>query len=186
MIFDHTSGTESELAGTHFDVGPAVLEAAGLTDQLTIGAGTSMYSQETKQSQNQQQTQLEKHTPTLLKQNVSAKETGVRLSRDDLSISIGDLTLKANESGQKFVSGMYLAVFDDDGIVVDAIHSDDFELLANNLSGTFVVGISVLENRPGYVSYFYGRISLDGRGIVQKPLDKNIHLGGAEVIASMQ
>ena len=180
MIFDHTSGSESGLAGTHLDVGPTVLEAAGLTDQLQIGAGRSIFTQQAKQV-----AQTEKHTPTLLKQSASAKETGVRLSKDDLSISVGDLTLRANESGEKFTSGMYLAVFDDDGYVIDAIYSDDFELLAKSLDGVFVVGVSVLENRPGLASYFYGRISLDGTEITQKALTSNINISPVEIIDNM-
>ena len=101
MIFDHTSGSESGLAGTHLDVGPTVLEAAGLTNHLTIGAGVLMLSKETQQSH------MANPTPTLLNQNESAKIVGVSLSKDDLSINVGDLTLKANKSGERFVSGMY-------------------------------------------------------------------------------
>lgn len=89
------------------------------------------------------------------------------------------------KSAQKFISGMSLAVFDNNGNVINAIHSDDYELLAKNINGKFVVGISILESQPGQVSYFYGRISPDGRGIVQKPLNENVLLSANEVITNM-
>jgi hypothetical protein len=144
-----------------------------------------MYSVETNKRVNKQKKPITEHTPMLLVQDVSAKKASVNLSQDDLSISIGDLKLKANESGEEFVSGMYLAAFDQDGNVVDAIHSNDFEELAKNLNGVYVVGISMFEDRPGFASFFYGRISLDGRWIVQKPLIKNVHLSATEIIAGM-
>lgn len=185
MIFDHAPGTESNLPATHFDVAPTLLEAAGLTDQFRIGAGFSLYSQKTNKSANRPLAQDLKITPALLNQSSSAKQSGVDISRSNLSISIGALTLKANAAGQKFVSGMYLAVFNEEGNAIDAIYSDDYANLVKNLSGVFVVGISILPDRPDFVTYFYGRISKDGKGIIQRPLNKDTHLSNVEILTNM-
>ncbi|MFV2058906.1 MAG: sulfatase-like hydrolase/transferase, partial [Thiohalomonadales bacterium] len=186
MIFDNAPGTESNLPGTHFDVAPTLLEAAGLTEQLRIGAGFSLLSQEASKSVSSQLSQEVKTTPTLLNQSFSAKKSGVDISRSDLSLSIGGLTLKANAFGQKFVSGMYLAVLNEEGNVRDAIYSGNYENLAKNLIGTFVVGISILPSQLDSVTYFYGRISLDSKGIIQRRLNRDTHLSADEILTSMQ
>lgn len=181
MIFDDTLATVSNQRGTHFDVAPTILEAAGFDDHTRIGAGQSLFLVATDEKKTQQSSIAKYDTPSLLGQGVSVRENGVILSRKDLSINIGDLTLKANSSGQKFVSGMYLVVLDEAGNVLDAIYSDDYESLAKNLDGKFVIGVSVMQAPPYSADYFYGNISPDGKGIIQREFNHDIKLSPDQI-----
>ena len=181
MIFDDTPARVSDTRATHFDVAPTMLEAAGFTDHLRMGVGSSLFAQSSKQSDSGKVVHKEGSTPALLNLNDSAKKSGVAISRRDMSLSIGDLTLKANYHGQKFVSGMYLAVLNEQGNVVDAIYSDDYANLAKNLNGTFVVGVSVMQAPPHSAVYFYGKISPDGKGMTQRAFNHDVYLSAAEI-----
>ena len=181
MIFDEAPATVSDIRATHFDVAPTVLESAGFTDHLKVGAGNSLFPNLSNKQVSRQVTQKETSTPSLLDPRSSVKENGIAISRRDLSLTIGNLTLKANDSGQKFESGMYLAVLNEQGIVVDAIYSDDYESLAKNLDGTFIIGISVMPAPPYSATYFYGIITPDGKGISQRSFNHDVHLNAADL-----
>jgi len=176
MIFDDSPAIVSDIRGTHFDVAPTILEAAGITDHSMVGGGLSLFTHVENETNVNRLAQKERNVPSLLQPGVSAKESGVTISRRDLSLSFGDLILKANDSGQDFVSGMYLAVLNEEGNVVDAIYANDYQYLAKNLNGTFVIGISVLPNRLDSAVYFYGRITPDGRDITQRVFDHDVNL----------
>ena len=103
-----------------------------------MGAGVSLFSH----SSSEQVTQKEVSFPSLLNPSASVKEHGVAISRRDLSLTIGDLTLKVIDKGQEFISGMYLAVLGENGNVVDAIYADDYANLAKNLNGTLSITMS--------------------------------------------
>ena len=183
---DDTPSTTSNKRATHFEVGPTILDAAGFADQYKIGAGVSLFSGSSKNPGSGQAKHKNVNAPSLLKTVASVKEIGITISLRDLSLAVGELTLKANNSGQKFVSGMYLAVLDEKGNVIDAIYSDDYESLARNLDGTFVIGLSVMPDKPKSEShfsesYFYGVISPDGSGITQRALNHDVHLGAADL-----
>lgn len=181
MIFDDAPATVSDIRATHFDVAPTVLDAAGFTEHLKVGAGNSLFSHSPNRQVSVQIMQKEIGTPSLLDPGASVKENGIAFSRHELSLTIGDLTLRANNSGQKFESGMYLVVLNEQGVIVDAIYSDDFESLAKNLDGTFIIGISVMPAPPYSAVYFYGRITPDGKGITQRSFNYDVHLSGADL-----
>jgi hypothetical protein len=181
MIFDDKPSTVSDVPATHFDVAPTVLEATGFTDQLKVGAGVSLFASSLTEQDDRQVAQKANSTPSLLDPAVSIKESGIVLSRRDLSLKIGDLTLKANNSGQEFKSGMYLIAVNKQGIVVDVFYSDDYENLAKNLNGTFVVGVSVMQAPPYSAVYFFGKISPDGKGMTQRVFNHDVHLSTAEI-----
>jgi len=181
MIFDDTRATVSNVHASHFDVAPTILDAAGLSDHASVGAGVSLITHSNGQPGDRQTGPAGAHTPSLIHSNASVREHGLSLSRRDLSLTIGDLTLRANDSGQKFVAGMYLAVLNEQGQVVDAIYSDDYSSLAKNLEGRFVVGISVMRAPPYSATYFYGRLSPDGKGIAQHEFNYDIYLNANEI-----
>ena len=105
----------------------------------------------------------------------------MRFPVGDLSLTIGDLTLKANDKGQEFISGIYLAVLGENGDVVDAIYADDFQNLAKNLNGTFIIGLSVMPSPPYSAVYFYGKITTDGQGITAHSFTHDVHLSAADL-----
>jgi hypothetical protein len=181
MIFDDAPATVSGIRATHFDVAPTVLEAAGFSDQRRLGAGVSLFSAPSREHDGRQLANTTGSAPALLKPGVSVKESGVALSRRDLSMSFGGLTLKANHHGQKFVSGMYLAVLDEKGNVADVIYADDYERLAKILNGSFVIGISVMPGPPYSASYFFGEITPDGKGITQHSFNHDVRLSAADL-----
>ena len=181
MIFDDSAARVSNRPGSHFDVAPTVLEAAGLTDHPKLGAGISLFTQSPAQRGSEKIAKNKVSAPSLLGEAASIHDDGIMLSRRDLSLKIGDLTLKANKHGQKFVSGMYMAVFNEQGVVVDAIFSENFELLAQKLNGKFVAGISLQRAPPYTAVYFYGRLSPDGRGMTQRGFNHDIHLQANEI-----
>ena len=186
MIFDDAPATVSSIRATHFDVAPTVLEAAGFTDQLRVGAGISLFSRSPDEHNVEQLVKTESSAPSLLSPGVSVEKNGVVLSREDVSLRIGDLTLKANNKGNKFVSGMYLAVLDGKGNVIDTIFADDYEHLAKTLNGTFVIGLSVLPNAPNSATYFYGRITPDGKEITQGLFNRDVHLSATDLSQSQK
>jgi len=176
MIFDDTPAAVANVHGTHFDVAPTVLEAAGFTGQLRVGAGVSLFSLPSEKPGVEQIAHEEGSTPTLLSSDSSVKDSGVVISRNDLSLSIGNLTVKANNKGNKFRSGIFLAVLDDKGSVVDTAYSDSFPKLVKHLEGSFVIGIAVMPRPPYTAKYFFGTITPDGREITEHYLDQDVHL----------
>jgi len=76
---------------------------------------------------------------------------------------------------------MYLAVLNEQGTVIDAIYSDDHGSLANSLNGVFVVDVSLMPGTPTPRMYFYGTISPDGRGMIQRALNSDIHLDSSDL-----
>ncbi len=184
MVFDDAAATVSDIPGTHFDVAPTLLEAAGFTDQPEIGAGVSLFSAALKEPGGKQVVQKAAVTPALLSSSTSVKESGVALSRRNLSLSMGGIMLKANNSGQKFESGMYMAVLDDERNVVDAIYADDYEYLAKTLNGTFVIGVSLMAGPPYSAVYFYGNISPDRKGITQRDFNHDVYLSAIDLFGS--
>jgi len=181
MIFDDKPATVSDVHATHFNVAPTVLEAAGFTDKPKVGVGVSLFARSPQEQSGRKAAQIKEKTPHLLNPAASFKDSGISLSRRDLSLRVGDLTLKANDSGQKFVYGMYLVAINKQGNVVDAFYSDDYESLAQNLNGTFVVGISVAQAPPYSAVYFYGKLSPDGKGMTQREFYYDIHLNAADI-----
>jgi arylsulfatase A-like enzyme len=181
MIFDNAPATVSNTRATHFDVAPTILEAARVRDQTKVGAGVSLFTRSPKEQSGKPVAQKADSTPALLNPTASIKDNGIVLSRRELSLKIGDLTLNANNNGQKFRSGMYLVAVTEQGNVVDSFYSDDYESLAKNLNGTFVIGISVMQAPPYSAMYFYGKISPDGTEIIQRAFNSDIHLTAAEI-----
>ena len=181
MIFDDSAATASNIRGTHFDVAPTMLEAAGFADYPKIGAGISLFTQSPSQRGGGQSAKNNVSAPSLLGETASIRDDGIALSRRDLTLKIGDLTLKANSYGQEFVSGMYMAVFNEKGVVVDAVFSENFAVLAQKLNGKFVAGVSVQRAPPYSAVYFYGRLSPDGRGMTQREFNYDIHLKANDI-----
>jgi phosphoglycerol transferase len=181
LIFDNKPITVSDRRATHFDVAPTILEAAGFTGPLNIGVGTSLFSPASTDAGKLKPGQLAENTPSLLDPEASVKKHGIELLRQDFALRVGDLTLKANDSGDEFVSGMYLAVLDDRGVVVDVIYSGNYRELAKNLSGQFVVGLSLLPDPPYSAVYFFGTISPDGKGITQRRFNHDVKLSPDDI-----
>jgi len=181
MVFDDAPASVSDIPATHFDVAPTILEAARVTDQPKVGAGVSLFADSSQLQAGRKAVHKANSTPSLLNPTASVKESGISISRRELSLKIGDLTLKANDSGEKFVSGMYLVVVNEQGTVVDAFYSDDYESLAKNLNGRFVIGLSVMPAPPYSAVYFYGKITPDGIGITQRDFNHDVHLNVADL-----
>ena len=181
LIFDNKPVTVSDRRATHFDVAPTILEAAGFTESLEVGAGRSLFSPASVDAGKSRPADIADSAPSLLGSSASVREHGIEILRQDLALRVGDLTLKAKEAGGEFVSGMYLVVLDEQGIVNDAIYSDDYQLLAKNLNGRYVIGLSVMPDPPHAAAYFFGTISPDGRGITQRRFNRNIKLSPADL-----
>ena len=186
MVFDDRPPTVSNRPATHFDVAPTMLEAAGFNDQTRLGAGVSLFSSSPKDPSGKRLARSKGDAPVLLKSSVSARESGVVLSRRDLSLSFGDLVLKANNDGREFVSGIFLAVLDDAGNVTDTVYTDNYKRLAKNLDGAFIIGIAVDLEPPHSAVYFYGNVSLDGKGITQHVFNDDVSLSPTDIWGSQE
>lgn len=185
MIFDNQPGESSAVEATHFDVAPTILEAAGIPGNLKIGAGSSLFYREDVELDSAWASRRAVSGPSLLAPTTSVADEGLLISAADLSLSIGDSTFRASADGREFVSGMYMLVFGDDGFPLDAVYTRDYASLAGAVGGKFVVGVSLFADQPDRPSYFYGRISWDGAGIVQGPLSRDVRLSPQQVSSSM-
>ncbi len=177
MIFDNHPSTVSDQAATHFDVAPTILEAMGIGGNVTLGLGTSLFT-------NTESTAIDRplpidasQVPRPLVSSATVKESGVDISYESLTITVGELTVKASKSGWEFRSGLFLIILNEDGNVTDTIYSDDFAKLLRELDGFQVVGISIHEKNSGFDDqYFYGRISRDLTGLTVLPLNADVHI----------
>jgi len=182
MIFDDKPGKLSGQAATHFDVGPTLLDAAGVNDHPPFGLGTSLLSRLTSKQTGRPPRVDEDKVPRTMLTYATVKESGVDISYPDLTITVGDLTVKANENGWEFVSGLFLIILNEEGVVTDTLFSNDFAKLQKELDGLLVVGISIHEKSSGFSDqYFFGRISSALEAMKIQPLQKDVHISASQL-----
>ena len=182
MIFDDNPGTASDQAATHFDVAPTILEAMGIGSNVPLGLGTSLFATTDSTPLDQPPPVDVSKVPRVLLSSATVKESGVDISYASLTISVGEFTVKASNSGWKFGSGLFLIILNEEGNVTDTIYSDDFAKLLRELDGFRVVGISIYEDNSDFDDqYFYGRLSTDLTGLTVQPLNADVHISAAHI-----
>jgi hypothetical protein len=177
MLFDMDAPGKIDKKLTHFDIAPTILDAARIDGFSTLAMGASAFSSNTSPELALPTDLPVVVSPPLLKSIDSASIEGVKISRHDLKITIGDLEVVASANGTPFEFGMFVLVLDDQGHVVDTIYSDDGELLLKSMMGRLVIGISVF--RDGDMSndqYFYGRFSEDPGKMVFRPFGSDVSI----------
>jgi phosphoglycerol transferase len=183
MVFDNQPLMVSDSAATHFDVAPTVLEMAGVTGHPGLGVGVSLLARQDSGALGGLPEVDFDQVPRSLVSNASVKESGFGISYDDLTISVGDLAIRATKNGWQFETGLFLMVFNEDGSVADTIYSNDFARLIQELDGSYVVGISIHGEETEYGDqYFFGRLSPDLASLKVQTLESNVrvdpvHLG---------
>jgi len=180
MVFDDRPPAEHTMSGSHFDVAPTVLDAARIPLAEPIGHGQSLYSPAVAGRSGKPQYANLWNAPRALGASEPATMVGVTVSPADMSLTIGNLKLAASRTGFEFEYGMFLAVLNEEGKVLDAVYSDDYEKLLGRYQGKFVIGISLLEGDPG-PTVFAGRLSRDPSSIRVQPLVEEIHIGGETI-----
>jgi hypothetical protein len=166
MIFDDRPGKVSDTITTHFDLAPTLLQLAGINGYPTLGMGTSLTGRGGSELRAGLPEIDAAQVPRSLVSADSIRESGFRIAYEELTLSVGELDVKATKNGWKFETGLFLFVLDEDGKVADTVYSDDFSRLIKELDGQFVVGISIHEAGSKYDDqYFYGRISPDLTGL---------------------
>lgn len=186
MIFDNNPGTASDQAATHFDVAPTILEAMGIGSNVPIGLGTSLFAKTESMAIDQPPPVDVSQVPRTLLSSATVRESGVDISYESLTITVGELTVKASKNGWEFRSGLFLIILNEDGNVTDTIYSDDFAMLLRELEGFQVVGISIHEKNSNFDDqYFYGRLSRDLTGVTIQPLNADVHISAAHMNTGM-
>ncbi len=177
MIFG--TGFEGEIGvrGNHFDVAPTILAAAGITGYETLYAGRNLLARAPVSAARPAA------APRLFPSGNRIIDTGVVISAAEQSIRIGEVTLRANAEGAEFSAGMYLAVFNERGELVDTVYSNDFSAILEDLTNRFVIGLSRFEDRPEQLSFFYGRLTASGEGFVIRPFQGEVTLEPSDLAA---
>jgi len=182
MIFDNNPGTVSDQAATHFDVAPTILEAIGIGASVSTGFGTSLFAKTESTAIDKPPPVDAERVPQSLFSSATVKESGVDISYEHLTITVGELVVKVSKNGWEFRSGLFLIILNEDGNVTDTIYSDDFGRLVRELEGFQVVGISIQEKNSDFVDqYFYGRISSDLTSLTVQPLNADVHISAARM-----
>jgi phosphoglycerol transferase len=183
MIFDNQPAALSDQVATHFDFAPTLLEKVGISGYPTMKQGVSLLTQQEARVSGAPPVVDLTQVPRSLISDATVKETGFKISYQDLTISVGDLAIKATKNGWKFSSGLFLVVLNEDGKVTDTIYSNDFAALMKELDGMFVVGISIYENNSEFGDqFFFGRISQDLGKMTIAPLDSDVQVEAGRLI----
>ncbi|GEM_PF-332963 len=180
MLFDGRPGSVSAVPGSHFDIAPTILDAAGVADDVAIGQGQSLFSGDTASRTRHAERRDFAPPPRVLDSGASALDTGFVITAEPLAIQAGDLDLVASENGRPFSVGMFLAILAEDGTVRDTLYTDDFGQLLRDFPGRPVIGVSMFEGAPG-PTWFAGRISNNPATIVNQPLLGEARMSGAEL-----
>ncbi len=182
MIFDNQPGTQSDQVATHFDVAPTLLAKAGIDGYSTLNQGTSLLApQDHGMDGPSRDVDVEQVPPSPLSVAM-VKESGFEISYEDLTITVGDLSVKANKYGKKLSSGLFLLVLDEESKVLDTVYSDNFTRLTHKFDGLFVVGISLTEKGSETGNqYFFGRFSQDLGKMTLQPFDSDVHVDPSEL-----
>ena len=182
MMFDNNPGTVTDRAATHFDVAPTILEAIGIGTNVSTGFGTSLFAKTESSAIGKPPPVDTAQVPQSLFSSATVKESGFDISYEHLTITVGELTIKASKNGWEFRSGLFLVILNEDGNVTDTIFSDDFGRLVRELEGVQVVGISIQEKNSDFADqYFYGRISSDMTSLTVQPLNADVHISAAQM-----
>lgn len=181
LLFDETLGPGvSDVPGSHFDVGPTLLDAAGVAFQGSLGSGLSLLSDRVTHRTGRADLRPGKQPPRPVTDSPSLFEVGLKVSPANLSMTAGKLTLVPNDNGYPFESGMFIAILDNQGRIRDTVYENDFGRLLEQHDGRAVVGVSVLEpgDRP---LFFMGRLGPNPEGIRQLPFDDVLEIPADEI-----
>jgi phosphoglycerol transferase len=177
MVFDDRPGISTDRVTTHFDLAPTVLEMAGIGGLTRLGLGTSLLTSSDPGTGQELPDIDTGQVPRTLVSEGSVRESGFSIAYEDLTISVGNVGVKATKNGWKFDSGLFLFVLNEDGQVTDTIYSDDFARLIEELEGQYVIGISVHGKDSEYDDqYFYGRLSQNLAALRVQPLLADVHV----------
>jgi hypothetical protein len=182
MVFDNRSGTKSEQVATHFDVGPTTLQMAGIVDHPDLGQGLALLGPHKPRIVSTSPVADRSGAPKLLASDRSVWESGFGVSYGDLTITVGNLEIKANKVGAEFEGGLFLLVLDDDGYVEDSIWSDDFARLQGELDGRYIVGVSIHRPKRDYPDQlFFGRLTQDLSGLRVQFLTSDVTVSATDL-----
>jgi phosphoglycerol transferase len=182
MMFDNQPAGRSNRVATHFDFAPTLLDKSGISGYSTINQGVSLLTQQDSRADGAPPEVDIAQAPRPLGSDYSVRKSGFRINYSDLTIIVGDLSLKASENGWRFTSGLYLVVFDEEGNVIDTIHSVDFARLVKELNGRFVVGISIHEKGSEHDNqFFFGRVTNDLTGLSVRKLDSDVTVDASQL-----
>lgn len=182
LIFDDRPPISSDQVATHFDVGPTILETAGIKDYPPLGQGFSLANPLQQRVASSPPVVDSEHAPKALVSGASVRDSGFRISYENLTIRVGDLAIKANKKGGEFRRGLFMLLLDDDGYVTDSIWSDDFAQLISELEGRYVVGFSIHRpKREHQDQFFFGRLSQDLSNFRAYPLNSDVLVAAADL-----
>ena len=186
MLFDMDAPAIIDKEMTHFDIGPTILEAAGVDGFITLAMGTSAFLSDAIQEFAPPTDLPVAVSPPLLRSIDNASVEGVKISRHDLIFTVGDFQVTANANGTPFEFGLFVLALDDQGRVVDTIYTEDGELLVNSLMGRFVVGISAFgDGDLSNDQYFYGRFSEDASGMLFRPFGSDVSISPQSISSAL-
>jgi phosphoglycerol transferase len=182
MFFDDQPGRVFDQVATHFDFAPTLLETAGISGYPTLSQGRSLLAQYDLPTSGTPPDADVAEVPRSLLSKATLKESGFEISYEDLTITVGDLSIKASKNGWKFHSGLFLLLFDEDGRVTDTLYSNDFALLMQELDGVFVVGMSIHEEESEHGDqFFFGQITQNLAKMAIQPLDSDVRVGASQL-----
>jgi phosphoglycerol transferase len=182
MMFDDQPATESDQVATHFDLAPTILDLAGFSQFAALGQGTSLYARAAAERSAEAPDIALADVPRSLLSDAAVTDVGFGISYADLTLSVGNLAVRATKNGWKFSSGLFLFLFNDRGHVVDTLYSEDFGQLLKVLDGRYVVGISIHGDDSAYEDqFFYGHMSPDLSRLRVRPLNGDVRVEPAEL-----
>jgi len=186
MVWSDSAPNVSDIETSHFDIAPTLLESIGLPGTLKLGMGQSLFYRQQMGLTELQNSKRPRLGPSLMENDVSAIQAGVRVQREPLSIQIGDKTFVASSRGLPFEAGSYLVAFDRKGFPIGALSSAQFPPTYNRmLKDRFVVGVTADEARPGEISYFWGFPSASGSNLSIELLQEDAALSAADFQAKI-
>ncbi len=176
LLFGAGLGGVIEAEGNHFDVAPTLLAAAGIDGIETLNLGVNLLDAGAAPRDGLDRAAIAAVAPPVFPPGTNVRASGAVLDPDDLSIRVGAATVRANAEGDEFTDGLFLAVFGDDGDLVDTVYSGNFAKVLDELTDRVVIGFSRFADAPDEVSYFYGRLTERGENVVVAPLEGRVRL----------
>lgn len=185
MLFDDRPGSVSTAAGHHLDIAPTLLDAAGVSHNVTFGHGRSLFSTSATARAGLSPDTDFAAAPRVLDSDASALETGFVITAQPLAIQTAGLDMTANLDGLAFTFGMFVAVLGEDGAVLETLWTDSYPQLLEDFGGRAVIGISIFEGAPG-PTWFAGRVTDSPSTIINQPLRGEARMSGTELRALLR
>jgi hypothetical protein len=172
---------------THFDVAPTLLQAAGFAEAERLAMGTSAFARSGDEDPGRLSRLDVARAPALLLTEDSARDTGVMISRQDVTFGVGDYAILASDAGRTIDSGLFVLLLNEQGNVTDTIFTRDSGAMLQELEGRFVVGVSLYgDQRYRGDEYFFGWMSQEPGALVVRPFDADVHISPVYIVAGLE